>query len=115
MGGADFRVATARLGLHGELGAVVAGCRRHGFPGETERLLLDVAANQAALGLHQAHLLGEQKRVAGELDGHVARRTRRAAAANEELAREAEERRRAEAAARGSERESRLIVDNIPG
>jgi hypothetical protein len=115
LGGAELCVACARLGLGGELGVVVAGCRRPGFPGRAERLLLDVAAGQAAVGLHQAHLLGEQQRVAGELDRRVAERTRELAAAAGELAREAEERRRAEAAARASERESRLIVDNIPG
>ena len=31
------------------------------FPAEAERLLLDVAANQAGIGLQQARLLSEQK------------------------------------------------------
>jgi PAS domain S-box-containing protein len=49
--------ASARLGLHGELGIVVAGSWKPDFPADTERLLLDVAANQAAIGLQQASLL----------------------------------------------------------
>ena len=46
------------------------------FPGRTERLLLSVAANQAAIGLQEARLLSEQKRIADELDQRVAQRTR---------------------------------------
>ena len=76
----ELSVASARLGLDGELGAVATGSQRFDFPAETERLLLDVAANQAAIGLQQARLLSEQTHRANE-----------------------------------SERESRLIVDNIPG
>jgi PAS domain S-box-containing protein len=76
----DLSVAAARLGLQGEIGVVVAASPGIEFPGQTERLLLDVAANQAAIGLQQARLLREQTRRANE-----------------------------------SERESRLIVDSIPG
>ena len=42
-----------RWELQGEIGVVVAGSRRLDFPTDTERLLLDVAANQAAIGLQQ--------------------------------------------------------------
>ena len=52
---------------------------------------------------------------AKDLDEHVARRTSELTAANEALKREVAERRRAEEALREAERESRLIVDNIPG
>jgi PAS domain S-box-containing protein len=115
VGGDDVCLASARLGLQAEFGVVVAACRRPDFPAPTERLLFDVAANHAAVGLHQAHRLREQRRVAGELDARVARRTRELVALNEELAREVAERRRAEAAARESERAFRLIVDSVPG
>jgi PAS domain S-box-containing protein len=115
MGDTDVQVAAARLGLQGELGVVVTGCRRLDFPGQAERLLLDVAANQAAIGLQQARLLGEQKRLAEALDERVARRTSELAAANAALKTEVAERRRVEEALRESERESRLIVDSIPG
>jgi PAS domain S-box-containing protein len=80
IGDLELSVASVRLGLDGALGGVAAGSQRSDFPAETERLLLDVAANQAAIGLQQARLLREQTRRANE-----------------------------------SERESRLIVDNIPG
>src|SRR5262245_19784278 len=80
IGNLELSVASMKLGFNGEIGGVIAGSQRSDFPAETERLALDVAANQAAVGLQQARLLGEQTRRANE-----------------------------------SERESRLIVDNIPG
>jgi PAS domain S-box-containing protein len=113
--GGDMTLVPLRLGLQGELGVIVAGSRRADFPRQTERLVLSVAANQAAVGLQQALLLSEQRRVTGELDERVAQRTRELGAANEALKLEVAERERAEEARRGSERESRLIVDSIPG
>lgn len=50
--------------------------RRTDFPIATERLLLNAAANQATIGLQEARLLGEQRRLAEELDQKVAQRTR---------------------------------------
>jgi len=67
------------------------------------------------IGLQQARLLTEQKRVADELDQGVAQRTAELAAANEVLRKEVAERRRAEEALAASERNLRLIVDGIPG
>jgi PAS domain S-box-containing protein len=81
----EMCVVPLRLGLHGETGTVVAGAERADFPGQTEELLLRVAANQAALSLHEARLLSEQKRLANELDQRVAQRTAELAAANEQL------------------------------
>jgi PAS domain S-box-containing protein len=115
IGDGAMTVVTLPLGLQGEVGVLVAGSRRADFPQQTERLVLSAAANQAAVGLRQARLLSEQRRVAGELDERVARRTSELAAANEALRKEFAERRRAEAALRESERDSRLIVDSIPG
>jgi PAS domain S-box-containing protein len=114
IGEVDLSVATARLGLQGEIGIIVVGSQRPGFPAQTERLLLDVAANQAAVGLQQARLLGEQRRVANELDERVGRRTSELAAANEALRKEVAERRRTEEALREAESNSRLIIDTIP-
>lgn len=74
-----------RMGVNGELGLIVAGSMRAGFPERTERLILSVAANQATIGLQQALRLNEQKRVAGELDRRVAERTRELAEINEQL------------------------------
>ena len=78
-------MAPFRLGLHGEIGVMVAGAERADFPEDTEGLLLSVAANQASIGLHEARLLSEQKRIADELDRRVAQRTSELAEANEEL------------------------------
>ncbi|MBD8565093.1 PAS domain S-box protein [Oxalobacteraceae sp. CFBP 8763] len=44
----QLQFGTARFGIGSELGVVVIGARRAGFPSEHERLLLGVAANQAA-------------------------------------------------------------------
>jgi formate hydrogenlyase transcriptional activator len=85
IGSGDVCVVPLQLGLQDEIGVIVAGSQRPDFPDETERLLLRVAANQAAIGLQEARLLSEQKRVARELDQRVAQRTRELATANEEL------------------------------
>lgn len=82
---ADLSIAASPLGLQGEIGVLVAGSRREDFPGQTERLVLNVAANQAAIGLQAAQLLSEQKRVAGELDRRVVQRTQELADSNEAL------------------------------
>lgn len=85
IGGEDISLVSLRLGLHGEIGIIVAGSQRPDFPGQTEKLLLSVAANQASIGLRESMLLSEQKGVAGELDRRVAQRTRELVEANEEL------------------------------
>jgi signal transduction histidine kinase len=90
-------IVPMRLGLRGDIGVVAVGARRADFPGPTERLVLSVAANQAAIGLQEARLLSEQKRVASELDRHVLLRTAELAAANEELKKEVAERARVQA------------------
>jgi PAS domain S-box-containing protein len=74
-GDRDLSLATVRLGLKDEKGVLVAGSRRIDFPTKTERLLLNVAANQAAIGLHEARLLSGQRLVAADLDHQVAQRT----------------------------------------
>ena len=84
-GDKDLSIIPLPLGLEGEIGILVAGSRRTDFPARTERLLLTVAANQAAVGLEEARLLSEQKRVAEDLDRKVAQRTEQLAAANREL------------------------------
>ena len=54
-------VVPLRLGLQAELGVFVAASKRADFPTPTERLLLNVAVNQAAIGLQEVRLLDEQK------------------------------------------------------
>jgi PAS domain S-box-containing protein len=88
IGEVEFSIALTRLGLQSELGVIVTGSQRGDFPRQTEALLLDVAANQAALGLQQAHLL-------------VPQRAHEPASANQEL--------------QNVESESRMIIDSIPG
>jgi PAS domain S-box-containing protein len=73
------------LGIQGEIGVLVVGSERAGFPSQTERLLLGVAANQASLGLHEASLLSAQKRLADELDRRVTERTKKLAETNAAL------------------------------
>jgi hypothetical protein len=115
IGEGDLSVMPLRLGLHGEIGVLVAGSQRADFPCQTERLLLSVAANQASIGLQEARLLSEQRRVASELDQRVAQRTIELAQTNEELRNEIADRGRAEEALRESEQSLRLILDGIAG
>jgi PAS domain S-box-containing protein len=85
MGGGDVSIVPLPLGVQGELGVIVAAAQRADFPQQTEALLLSVAANQACIGLQEARLRSQQKRIADELDKRVAQRTAELAAANAEL------------------------------
>ena len=112
VGDGDVSIAPFRPGLQDSIDVVVAGSGRANFPTATERLLLGVAANQAAIGLQEARLLSEQRRVAEELDQRVAERTRQLIIVNEDLRRENTERRRAEEALRESEERWRAVFEN---
>jgi PAS domain S-box-containing protein len=105
VGDGVMSIVPLRLGLYGEVGVIVAGAQRADFPTQTERLLLNVAANQAAIGLEGARRLGEQKRLVSEFEQRVAERTRELEAANEELEKEVAERRLAEERLQQEERE----------
>ena len=85
IGDGNISILPLRLGLSDEMGVMVAGSQRAGFPEETDRLLLGVAANQAWIGLQEARRRSEQNRVASDLDVRVAERTRELAEANQEL------------------------------
>jgi PAS domain S-box-containing protein len=110
----DISIFPVPLGVHGEMGLIVVGSAQADFPVQSESLLLSVAANQASVGLREARLLSEQKRIATELDQRVAERTAGLAAANEELKKEIADRRRAEEALQASERKLSLVVNTIP-
>ena len=107
----DISIVPLGLGLQGEIGVLVAGSERGDFPRQTEELILSVAANQASIGLQEARLRSEQKRVASELDRRVAQRTTELAAANEELRKEIADRKHAEEDLRSSEERHRVIVE----
>jgi PAS domain S-box-containing protein len=119
IGGEDFSIVPLRLGLHGEIGVIAAASQRTDFPAQTEQLLLSVAANQASIGLQEAWLRNEQKRVARELDQQVAERTLELAKTNEELRKEIADRRlveeklrQEESARKRSEVRKAAIVDS---
>src|ERR1700730_15038176 len=112
-GDGDVSVLLLRLGLQAEIGVFVAGSKRADFPTQTEKLLLNVAANPAAIGLQEARLLGEQKRVSEELDQRVARRTVQLLAANEELEKQIAERKRGEALFTGEKRLLEMIATGV--
>ncbi|MFC5461455.1 hybrid sensor histidine kinase/response regulator [Massilia niabensis] len=52
-GGQPLRVSVVRFGIGRDIGAMVVGSQRPDFPSEHERLLLGVAANQAAVVLQR--------------------------------------------------------------
>jgi PAS domain-containing protein len=111
LAGQEVSVFPLKMGIDGELGLIVAGSQRIGFPEQTESLVLSVAANQAAIGLQQALRLSEQKRVASELDLRVAQRTAELAAANEVLRTEIAERKEIEKRFKRSEARYRVVVE----
>jgi PAS domain S-box-containing protein len=90
--GNETSIFPARLGMRGDIGAIATGSKRQDFPQDTERLVISVAANQAAVGLQQAWLLKKQKQIAQELDRRVGQRTSELALINEELRKEIVER-----------------------
>ena len=105
MGEGEVSIAFSRLGLHDNSEVLVAVSERADFPTATERLLLQVAANQAAIGVKDARLMTEQKRMAEELDQRVAQRTSELTAVNEELRKENIERKLAEETLRETQAE----------
>jgi formate hydrogenlyase transcriptional activator len=53
-------IAVFQLGVQGRVGVFVAGSRRPEFPTEIERLLLQVATNQAAIAIQEARRIAQR-------------------------------------------------------
>jgi PAS domain S-box-containing protein len=96
VGEGEVAIAAIQLGLQDNIGVLVAASERRDFPTQIERLLLRVAANQAAVGLQEARRLNEQKRAAKELEQRVEERTSQLTTANQELCQQITERKRVE-------------------
>jgi signal transduction histidine kinase len=60
-GGGDVSITLIPIGLHDEIGVLVAGAGRTDFPTNGEMLTFKVAANLAAVGLHEARSLAAQQ------------------------------------------------------
>ena len=102
------------LGIHGETGMIIVGSQRTDFPGQTESLLLSVAANQVSIGLKEAWLFSEQKRTANQLERQVAERTEGLATANEKLKKSEAALHKALDEIKKSEAKLRQVIDAIP-
>jgi PAS domain S-box-containing protein len=103
IGEQEIRFLPLQIRLHGEIGLLVAGSRRASFPDQIEKLILSVAANQAAISLQEAKILASQERLAVELDERVSQRTHELATMNEELKNEIIERKQVESELKCSE------------
>jgi thioredoxin reductase (NADPH) len=68
LGTEEISILSASLGVEGELGVIIIGSNRPGFPDETERFLLDVVANQAATGMQEVKPRSEQKPIAAAVN-----------------------------------------------
>ena len=97
IGEGSTTVALLRLGLHDDTGILVAGSAHQSFPTNIDMLLLRVAANEAAIGLQESRVLGEQKQAAADLERRIGERTNELTKANESFQNEVSRRRQAQA------------------
>jgi PAS domain S-box-containing protein len=109
----EIAVYRAPLEMSGTLGAIFAGSSHTGFPEQTDRLILGVAANQTAIGLQQALRLREQEAITRNLDDCISERTMELAVANQELRKEIGERIETEIRLRASEEQLRRSEDAL--
>jgi signal transduction histidine kinase len=63
----SLRGIVVPIGFNAYAGLVAVGCERNDFPTETDRMLLTVAANQAAIAFRSANLIHERRRVEEEV------------------------------------------------
>lgn len=114
MGEGDVSIVPLPLGVEGEFGVILAAAQRADFPQQTEALLLSVAANQAAIGIKEAHLLHHQRQLAKELDQRVVQRTSELTTTNEELHEARAALQKALDEVQRSEAKLRQVIDAIP-
>ncbi|HLM60288.1 MAG TPA: PAS domain-containing protein [Pyrinomonadaceae bacterium] len=115
-GGGKLSIVISPLGAKSEFGQIVLASRRSDFPRKTEKIVLDVATNQALIGLQARRLQKKQKPVAIGFNQAQAERAKEdLAEVNEELKKKVAELKQTEDELRRSEREMHLVVDNIPG
>jgi transcriptional regulator with GAF, ATPase, and Fis domain len=96
LGGGNVSIAVFHLGLSNDVAVFVAGTERPDFPTNLERLLLQVATNQASIALQAASHLRQRQHAHEELERRVAERTRELTTLNNNLRHEVDERNRAE-------------------
>lgn len=113
-GDSKFALAAFPFASDERKGVFVAGSDRSDFPSKSERLLLNVAANQAAIGLREAQILSDQRRIAQELNSESTQQKEELAITKDELRKENEQRKAAEKALRAIEarlsREARMAL-----
>jgi len=107
-------IAVFHLGLLERVGQFAACSQRPEFPTDTERLVLQVATNQAAIALQEARDVSHSRRAAEGLERRVAERTEELTAANEALRQEVVERTRSEKALAETEDRLQRMADSIP-
>jgi PAS domain S-box-containing protein len=113
IGEGNISIAPFRLGLLDEAGVLLAASRRADFPTEMERMLLQVALNQAVIALRETQILGDHKRVTDQLERCMNERTARLSAVNEELGKEILERNHAQESLQASEERFRLLIEGV--
>jgi PAS domain S-box-containing protein len=107
-------IAAFPLGLLDRVGQFAACSRRTPFPTDIERLVFQVATNQAAIAFQERQQVASLLRATEELERRIADRTEELTRANETLTREVIERERGEKALAETEDRLRELADNIP-
>lgn len=92
VGDGEVAIATLALGLHDPVGLLAVGSKRKDFPTPSERLLLQMAVNQAVIRMHEILRLAERRHSAAALE----ERTTQLMAVNAELRQRLAERERTE-------------------
>jgi PAS domain S-box-containing protein len=81
----DMSLASFGIGVTDDVGTLLVAAVRADFPTRIQLLLLQVAANQAAIGLQEARRIGEHRRAEEALEQRVVERTEQFNAANADL------------------------------